>query len=143
MLLIKLLAVSVAILSLGCMSLPKPPEGSIYLHSVKTDRALCSDLKTGTTCPALPMSQTDKFYMLAPATWEGVQNYIDALIRLAEKSLHSDTTDFFLHNTYEEAKFDQTKINEMGDLVVPIDALYDARDYMVLWKHSLRSQLKK
>ncbi len=53
------------------------------MHS--KDKALCSDLETGNTCPAIPMIQTDAYIMFDPPTWKALQDYIDALIRLAKK----------------------------------------------------------
>lgn len=66
----------------SCAHVPTPPDGPLYLHF--KDKALCSMLGSGETCPALPIGQTEKFYMLDPLTFKKVQNYIDELIQCVE-----------------------------------------------------------
>lgn len=68
----------------GCASgLPRPPEFDLYIHNQPRGTALCTHM--GTTCPAIPISATHKFYMLHPRAWESLQNYLDALIRAIEE----------------------------------------------------------
>lgn len=65
----------------GCAhTLPAPPSGDLYSVDWPDGVALCSTLGTGATCPSIPMSTTDRFFMLPPATYQELMNYIDELI---------------------------------------------------------------
>lgn len=94
----------VAGLEVGCSSLPPPPEGELFLHRVASKRALCSDLKTGNTCPAVGIESTNNWYMMPPKTFESFQNYIDALVRAVESGSHLSATQLSI-NTYELRQF--------------------------------------
>jgi hypothetical protein len=67
--------------------LPNPPKGELYLHNAPKGVALCTTLGSGKPCPAVPINQTDRFFMVSPATFNNVNKYIDSLIRLLESEL--------------------------------------------------------
>lgn len=75
-----LLLVSLVLTS-GCSKhLPTPPVGELYLHDEPKQMALCSKLGSKEVCPALPIAQTDKYFLLSPSTLSNVLNYIDELV---------------------------------------------------------------
>lgn len=84
-----MLLVGLAVSLSGCgASLPKPPEGNLYLHWAPNDIALCSDIQSGKTCDPVNIHDTHKWYLFPPKTWESIQNYIDELIRRVEAKEH-------------------------------------------------------
>lgn len=87
-LLIKLaVLLGATLISSGCATpggLPAPPKGNLYLHDLSANQALCTELNTGIPCRAVPMSQTDVWYMLPPEDFEALTNYIDKLITRLE-----------------------------------------------------------
>lgn len=73
----------------GCTSLggrlPDPPKGQFCSHFQPSAKAVCSDISTNQALPSVPISQTDKWIMIPPQTWEKIQNYIDELILIIEQ----------------------------------------------------------
>lgn len=66
----------------GCATgLPPGPEGEIYRIHIPSQTLLCSDLKTGNSCPAIDLQASNKFYAMPTETWKNLNNYIDELIR--------------------------------------------------------------
>lgn len=73
-------------LTISCATnLPKPPDGRLYLHDAVSSRALCSELNTGVECPAVPLGETNRWYMLEPQTLQKLMEYIDELIYEIQK----------------------------------------------------------
>jgi hypothetical protein len=79
------LLIALAVIQTSCVTLPDPPKGYLYRRS--GDVALCSELGTGATCPMRPLSTLPNVYMISFPTWEEIQNYQDALIRAAKRSM--------------------------------------------------------
>jgi|GEM_PF-1588082 len=90
----------------ACGSLPPPPAGDLCVINYPAGRGDCFPLSEGTKRedfyyagiktkledppPArgpieVPLPEMDKYVSFSPATWENVQNYIDQLIRKAQK----------------------------------------------------------
>lgn len=67
--------------SCATVGAPPPPTLSLYIHSAQSGRALCVRVPSAEDCPALKVSDTNKFYMMSPGDWQAMQNYIDNLVR--------------------------------------------------------------
>ena len=106
-----MLAGSLVVALSGCQTgLPKAPDIDLYVHSAASGKALCTDTGTGAGCPSVRMADTDRWYMLTPAGFEALQNYIDALIRAIESKAVNfeggEAAIFFAANSYEEGLSD-------------------------------------
>jgi len=60
-------------------TVPPAPTINLYLHFAPERLALCSRTD-GTKCQALPIWETNNFFMLSPQDWQAVNDYIDLLI---------------------------------------------------------------
>lgn len=72
--------------SVSCSTIPNapaPPTIELYMHDRSAGLARCAK-SDGGKCPAKPMAETHKYFMLSPADWKKNQNYIDTLICLVE-----------------------------------------------------------
>lgn len=100
------LVIGSAILNFGCATkgAPRPPEFELYMHNQPRGIAQCTRVGGG-TCASIPMSQTDKFFMVSAGSWEKINNYIDALIRAIENGNMQVgvTPDVYFAGTYGEA----------------------------------------
>lgn len=84
-----LLPILLVTCNLACKKLPKKPEGELCLHNQPKAVAQCAKLNSGEVLPAKPISETHKFIMFSPETWENVSNYIDKLIYELRKNGYS------------------------------------------------------
>lgn len=82
-------AAMIIVMLSGCQTLgnqkPPPPKGELCSHNKPAAKANCTSLDNGQAVPSVPIEKTDKWIMFSPATWESIQNYIDALIRALER----------------------------------------------------------
>lgn len=75
---------------IGCKSIPEIPDGTkLWQHDLPRNQAIGEDIKTGEEY-TVPMSETDKWYMQDPASYDNMQEYRDELeiyIQDLERSL--------------------------------------------------------
>lgn len=72
--------------SVACAGMPAKPKGELCTHYASAGVAICNDIPTGHDAPDVIISDTDKWVMFSPQTWQNVMDYIDALKRKAEKT---------------------------------------------------------
>ena len=80
----------------GCgtgSGVPQPPTIHLYLHFAEREIALCSRTD-GASCPAKPIDQTDRFFMLKPDDWQALNDYISLLIlQIQDPALRTQLTE--------------------------------------------------
>lgn len=71
---------AISLLSIGCGSVPKMKQTDLYIHDKPYERALCTRLGEGTTCPQVKIQDTDRWFMFTPEGMKNLLDYIDLLV---------------------------------------------------------------
>lgn len=70
----------------SCGGMPERPQGWICINDFPRSQAICDDLNDPIKSKVVPLTQTDKWIMIDPDTWQNLNVYIEELKHKAEKS---------------------------------------------------------